>query len=56
MEHIEAGKTELFWLYRELKNEERKMYYDLNTNKQLKDYSQIYKNHMLAGNGLSDKK
>ena len=54
MEHIEAGKTDLFWLYRELKNEERKMCYDLNISEQLKDYSQMYRNHMLAENGLSD--
>ena len=54
MERIEANKTDLFWLYRELKNEKRKMYYDLNTSKQLKDYSQIYKNYMLAKNESSD--
>ena len=39
MNQIEINNTDLFWLYRKLKDDKGTICYDLNISKQLKDYS-----------------
>ena len=50
-DEIEADNTELFWLYRELEDEERTMCYDSENGEQLKDDRQMCRDRKLARNG-----
>ena len=49
-----VDKTELFWMYRELEDEEKTMCYDSENSEQSKDPSQMYRDHMLARSEPSD--
>ena len=53
-DQIEADNTDLFWLYRELEDEERTMCYGSDTSEQSKDHSQMYRDRMLARSEPSD--
>ena len=46
--------TDLFGLYRELEDEERTMCYGSDPSEQSKDYSQMYRDRMLARSEPSD--